>query len=407
MTEIEHVIFVTDHAYINGGVAKVATDEAKGIAKTGRRVTFFAPCGPPDPTLAEAGVEVVCLNQPDIADDSERFSAMRRGIWNKTAARSLTEVIGNADPARSVLHCHGFSRGLSPSVGPLLTSGQIPHVLTMHEYFLACPNGGFYDYQRQEICTRRALGADCLFTNCDARRPSHKLWRVARHVIMKSAGRLPRCLRDVIYLSRTQLDVIKTYIPTNVRLHHLPNPIKSTPNAPRIRAEDNDIFLYVGRLSPEKGCVDFARAAKTAGVRAVFLGTGPEREKIQAVNPEATMAGWASPQEIADWMSRSRALVFPSLWYETFGLVAFEAMAKGLPVIVGAWNAAAENIEPDINGIIYRHRNDLSIALRKARTKHIGALSKSAYNKRSEYGLSIDQHLDALFEIYHQTKLPV
>jgi hypothetical protein len=175
--EIDTVIIAIDVAAINGGAAKVAIEEAKGLAAIGRRVIYFAASGPVDPGLTAAGVEVVCLDQPDIVDDPNRWAAMRRGLWNGTAARRLSEIVARVDPARSILHGHGFSRGLSPAIGPVLTGAPMPHVFTMHDYFLACPNGGFFDYPRQEICTRRALGPACLTTHCDARHPAHKAWR--------------------------------------------------------------------------------------------------------------------------------------------------------------------------------------------------------------------------------------
>ena len=402
MPDINHIIFVIDCAFINGGAAKVAIDEAKGLAASGRRVTFFAPCGPVDDGLLQAGVDVVCLHQPDILEDRNRLAALGRGLWNSVAARALAEIVANADPQRSVLHGHGFSRALSPAFGPVFTSGKLPHVYTMHEYFLACPNGGFYDYQRQEICHRRAMGVSCLVTNCDARHPAHKLWRVARQAVLWSGGHLPRGLRDVIYISRTQLDVMRPYLPETARLHSLANPIEVDQEALRIRVEDSDIFLFVGRLAPEKGCVDFALAAKATGVRAVFLGTGPEEQAIREANPDAELIGWVTPAEVAQWMSRSRALVFPSLWYEGQPLVSMEALSKGLPVIVAKWNAAAEQIDQDKTGIIYHSRDELKPSLERMTPGFAGRLSVNAYAQREIYGMSLTSHLDSLVEIYHQ-----
>jgi glycosyltransferase involved in cell wall biosynthesis len=40
-----------------------------------------------------------------------------------------------------------------------------------------------------------------------------------------------------------------------------------------------------------------------------------------------------SVPQIDDVLSRSRLLLMPSLWYEGFGLIAMEAMLRGLPVI--------------------------------------------------------------------------
>lgn len=401
---IKHVIIANDSAAINGGAAKVAIVEAKALAIMGLRVTFFAPSGPVDKGLIDAGVEVVCLNQADLVDEPNRFTAVIQGLWNRKAAKKLSEIISSADPKETIIHGHTFSRGLSPAFGRVLTNGKLPHVYTMHEYFLACPNGGFYDYKRNEICTRKPLGVACLKTNCDQRQGVHKLWRVARQAILLSAGRMPRALRDVIYISRTQLNAMQPYLPDLAKLHYLSNPNEIDSESSRVEVESNDIFLYVGRMSPEKGCVDFAVAAKKADVRAVFLGAGPEEDAVREANPEAEIIGWVSPEDVAKWMKRSRALVFPSLWYEGQPLVSMEALSIGLPVIVADWNAGAEQIQDKETGFIYSQREDLAEMLSLMTSQTARHLSQNAFRQRESYGLSVEGHVNQLMEIYFKVQ---
>lgn len=343
----ERVIVVNDSAAVNGGQAKVAIRSARLLADAGHEVVYFAASGPVDADLR--GIRTVCLDQPDILSDSRRAAAAARGIWNLAAARELRAVCAGSDPRASVIHCHGFAKALSPSIGPVLTHGGVASVFTMHEYFLACPNGGFFDFRRNEICTRSPLGLSCLTTNCDVRHLAHKAWRVARQATLWSAGHLPSGLRDVIYISDLQRRVMQPHLPAGVRLHHVPNP---TPAAGgMVAARENDVFLFVGRLSPEKGCRLFAQAARAAGVRAVFAGDGPERAAIEAIDPAAVVTGWLDSAQVQEWLGRARCLVFPSLWYECQPLVPMEALARGVPVICGSWNAAAEVVTPGMTGL--------------------------------------------------------
>lgn len=397
---INHVIVANDSASINGGAAKVAIVEAKALADMGLRVTFFAPSGPVDRLLLDSGVEVVCLNQADLVDEPNRLASVSRGLWNTEAAQKLSEIIDAADPQKTIIHGHTFSRGLSPSFGRVLTNGKLPHVYTMHEYFLACPNGGFYDYQRNEICTRKPLGAACLTTNCDQRKPIHKLWRVARQAILWGAGKMPRGLKDVIYISQTQLNAMQPYLSKKSRLHYLSNPNPIDKGSSRVSVELNNIFLYVGRMSPEKGCVDFALAAKEAGVRAVFLGAGSEEDAVREANPDAEIIGWVSPEDVIKWMKRSRALVFPSLWYEGQPLVSMEALSIGLPVIVADWNAGSEQVLDNVTGLLYSQREELTRMLSLMTPLTAKRLSESAFEQRESYGISIEDHVKKLVDIY-------
>ncbi len=393
MSRLDTVVIATDSARLNGGTAKVAFTEAAGLVAAGFRVIFFAPTGPVDLALTASGAEVVCLNEPDVLDDPNRLRAMGRGIWNGGAARALREVLAPLDPGRTAIHAHSFSRALSPALGPVLTGAGFPALFTMHEYFLACPNGGFYDYRKEEICTRRPLGLSCLSTNCDARSGLHKGWRVARQAMLWGPGGMPRNLRDIAYISETQLAAMRPYLPAAARLHHILNPIEMDPKAPRVQAEDNDVFLFIGRLMPEKGALDFARAAKAAGVRAVFLGAGPQEQAIRAANPEAELMGWVTPAEVTTWLGRARALVFPSVWPEPFGLVAAEALSRGVPAIAGRWNAASEMIADGTNGIVYDRREALSDTLSTLRDDDkVAAMSRAAYAHRDSYAATPQAH---------------
>ena len=178
------ILIVADHAWINGGQSKVAIESALGLAGRGHRVIYFAAVGPVDGRLAGAGVEVVCLNQYDV-NTAPRWSAfLPQYMWNRTAAARLESVIAELDPRDSVVHVHAFAKAVSPSVGPVLARSKTPVVYTMHEFFLVCPNGGFYDYQMAQTCHRTPMSLACVVTNCDSRSYAHKAMRVARQVLI-------------------------------------------------------------------------------------------------------------------------------------------------------------------------------------------------------------------------------
>lgn len=350
---LKSVLVLNDHGWVNGGQAKMAIDSALQLKQRGLDVCFIAGTGPVDDRLIDAGVECHCVGDHDILSDPIRIRAASRGLWNIRAARVLGQCLAARDGRSTVIHVHGWAKALSPSIGPVITQSDAAHVYSLHEYFLACPNGGFYDYRSGQICTRRALGVDCLTTRCDPRSEAHKLWRIARQAVARTSGGMPADLREIIYLAPEQLSIMGSYMPAEARWHHLPNPVEPQP-AGRVAAERNSTFLFIGRLSPEKGAVLAARAAKLAGVPIAFCGEGQSRDAVRRANPDAQMLGWLSKEELDDCMRRARCLVFPSLWYEGYPLVVADALRVGLPVIVSRNSNAASSVVDGIEGLHVR-----------------------------------------------------
>lgn len=367
---LRRVLIVGDFASVTGGQAKVAIDSARLLADAGIEVIFFAACGPVSALLGHPRIRVICLGQQTILDNPSRGRAMVSGIWNGVALARLREVTAGLNPETDVLHCHGYAKALSPAIGRELAAGRLAAVFTMHEYFLACPNGGFFDYRRQEICKRRPLGAACLATNCDVRHFSHKIWRVARGMVAAGPGCLPRGLRDVITISQTQRRVMAPFLPRHVRLHHVSNPIET--GGAQVDAAANRMLLFVGRLAPEKGALHLAQAARALNLPVTFVGDGPEADAICKANPDARLVGWKSPDEVQEYLSQARALVFPSLWYEGQPLSPIEALLRGIPVVCGSWSAAAETVRDGVNGIIYDRPDAASLVAALQRLPALG-----------------------------------
>lgn len=86
---VMNVIIVADHAFINGGQAKVAIESALGLAGRGHRVVFFAAVGPADPRLAAADIAVIVLGQTDVALTTSLASFGVQWLWNRPAALRL------------------------------------------------------------------------------------------------------------------------------------------------------------------------------------------------------------------------------------------------------------------------------------------------------------------------------
>jgi len=397
------IIVVNDYAHVRGGGDRVALASAIGLSDAGHRVTFFCAVGPVDAGLSgHPGVRVVCLGQPDILGDPHRMRAARRGAWNWGASAAFRRAVRGLDPSRTLVHVHSYTKALSASVPCAADKLGFRTVLSLHDYFLFCPNGAFFEYPAMKVCGRAPLGVDCLKCHCDARSHGHKLWRFARTWWQNRAAALPRRLSCAIAVSGASLEVARRHLPARTSLELVPYPVDAEYRHP-VEVENNDTFLFVGRMELYKGPQLLAAAAARLGAKAVFCGEGPATARVREIYPEALLAGWQDREALPGRFAAARALVFPSLWPETFGLTAAEALARGVPVVVSSSTAAADLIEHGSNGLVFDRGSVWSLAesLRRLRDPELArALGREAHRRYWSNPLTLYRHVARLEEVY-------
>ena len=100
--------------------------------------------------------------------------------------------------------------------------------------------------------------------------------------------------------------------------------------APTLPILPKPVFVYFSRLASEKNPEEFLRL-ELPGTKLV-IGDGPLRSKLERrYGKDNRFVGYKHGQELVDWLSLADVFVFPSRT-ETFGLVALEALACGIPV---------------------------------------------------------------------------
>jgi glycosyltransferase involved in cell wall biosynthesis len=110
------------------------------------------------------------------------------------------------------------------------------------------------------------------------------------------------------------------------------------------RDDESPTFLFVGRLSKEKGLEDLLAAFRSVQqqlpkAKLLFAGPGSERDWLQSqaaawgLGPSVTLLGNQTAEEIGELLEISTALVLPSR-REPWGLVVNEALSYGCPVVV-------------------------------------------------------------------------
>jgi len=352
--------------------------------------------------LAGAGHEVSLFERhsDDIAAMSlpAKASVPLRVPWNPAARSALTARLARERP--DVVHLHNTFPLLSPSVLAACSDAGVPAVATLHNYTMVCTPGTLF--RDGKVCLDCVGGSPlpavrhgCYRGSAVATVPgavsqvlNRRRWRggVSRFFCISAAQ---RDLLVTAGLPASKLVVKHNFVPdTGVR-----------------RTGPGEHVLFLGRLAEEKGVRLLMAAWERAGLGLplVVAGTGPLEREVwswAAGRDDVRYVGLADRARCRELTARAAAVVAPSTWLETFGLVVVEAMAAGVPAVAPAHGAFVELIGDGdgdaATGLLHRpgDAGSLAEALRAIvepeRNAALGAAARRRYERdfTPEVGLS-------------------
>ncbi|MCO6558915.1 MAG: glycosyltransferase [Bifidobacterium sp.] len=359
------ILIVNDTATIIGGAASVAIMTARILADAGHEVIFFAAGSKADESLlSNRNIHLVLTKQPLFFDNPSRIKGAAMGLYNWYAKKMLLECIRD-NPDIQIAHIHSWTKALSSSIFSALRMINIPTVLTAHDYFLCCPNGGFFNYKTCKICLLKPMSVACLASNCDRRSYAQKIYRLIRTAIQNFI--FSKKFPYVIHVSEFARNIIVRDKPqaygTVIR-----NPVDCK-HITKVDCSSNHVYAYFGRVDQEKDVGLFCEAVSQLGLSGRVIGTGDQIDQLSRKYPNIEFVGWLSKRHLSEYMQDVRCCVFPSLWYETDGLTVKEIMLGwGIPVIGSDRTSVIENIKDGVDGLLFKTGDidSLKLQLRKS-----------------------------------------
>lgn len=363
--QVKNVVIINDFNYIQGGASKVAIDTARLLNKEGIKVYFFSAVNKKDDEIK--GIEYISTKQNEALKEKNRIKGIINGIYNVEAKKELKKLLVTLDKETTVIHIHGWTKALSSSVFDIAFKMKFKVVITLHDYFTACPNGGFFDYRKNEICKRKPLSWKCIKCNCDSRNYAFKIYRLIRQFVQNKIVKINNKLTYIITISDFSEKILRENFEYNADIQKIYNPIDMYEHSKKVDYNSNIYYLYVGRVSKEKGVDIFCDAISGLELKGIVVGDGEERAFLEKKYPLINFVGWKNSEEVKEYMKNAKALIFPSRWYETAGLTILEAQSLGIPCFVSNNCAGKEFIENNINGIIFKDVEDLKLKLKNTK----------------------------------------
>lgn len=241
---------------------------------------------------------------------------------------------------------------------------------------------GYFNYKKNKICKFKPLSTKCLFCNCDSRNYVFKIYRIFRQIIYKKNVKK---INYAISISDFSEKILRNCLKNSCKITRIYNPIDFEVNAKKEKPENSDYFLYVGRISKEKGVDVFCEAIKKTCSKGIVVGDGDIKEKLEKEYPSIEFLGWKNPLEVKKIMKKARCLIIPSKWYECAPLTPLEAMQFGIPCISSSNNATVDYLKNDI-GMVYNNLEELIKYIEKCKdNKLISDYSRKSFEYIEEW----------------------
>lgn len=328
--------------------------------------------------------------------------------WNRTTYADISALIREERP--DIAHCHNFLPLVSPAAYYACKSAGVPVVQTLHNYRLLCPAGTlFANGQRCERCSRSAVNAVRLGCYRNARLQSAAVsLMLGTH---RLRGTWKRSVDAYVVPSAFCRDYFVAAGLPQRKVHLKPNFLAHDPGR---RTDQGDYALFVGRLSPEKGVLEMIEAwNQLPEVRLLVAGDGPlyyeARGAARHTKGHVKLLGQLNAEQTLACIRGARFLVFPSRWYEPFGMGLLEAAACGVPAIASRIGAIPELVADHRTGLLFDPDNFSELVERvrwawthPAEMEEMGAAARQFYL----LNFTAEKNYEALMSIYHKL-LPV
>lgn len=397
-------ISVTSYYYRRGGAEAVMLDQNELLSSRGWDIVPFAMEYEKN---FETEYDDYFVEEIDFASDyspTEKLRKVVKSVYSLEARSEIGRLIDDVRP--SIVHAHNVYHHLTPAIFGAIKKKGVPSVMTVHDLKIGCPS-------------KLMLAPDGVCERCKG----GKTWNAIGQ----------RCLKGSLALSavaafETSLHQFLGSYRKNVDLFILPShfhrdklidwglPAEKTrylPNAVDVSQMVADFtpgkrFVFVGRLSEEKGLLTFVEAVGRAGVAATIVGTGPQEDELRALvertGADVDFAGYQTGDALFDIVRNARALVLPSECYENAPIVLLEAYGVGTPVLGSDLGGIPELIVAGETGQLAQAGDVDSFAeqlrlLEEMSTESLETMGRAG-RAFVESRFTREQYLDGLLAIY-------
>lgn len=300
-------------------------------------------------------------------------------------------------------------------------------IFTVHDFWLVCPRGQLVQWrlggEPWPLCPGQddTRCAESCFGRCQtgaggARAADLEYWRDWVQARMSAVEAQLAYVDTFLCPSMTVARALATRFPQlEPRIHELDYGFPVLRRAER-RRHEGVVFGYLGTHAATKGVDLLIRAMRRVSgdtrLRIYGRSRGQETEALRRLAGEdhrVTFEGEYSNGEVSEVLAGLDVVVVPSVWLENSPLVIHEAQQARRCVVTADTGGMAEYVAHEVNGLLFRHRDELSLATRLQRlvnepglAERLGA--RGYLHTPTGEVLSIDEQAAAVAGLYAAQK---
>lgn len=328
--------------------------------------------------------------------------------FNRGIAKEIMRHIHDFKP--DLVHIHNLHYAIGPWVIRQLAKSNIPVVMTLHNYRLLCPSATLFF--RGQLFTS-SLQADFPWKAVQKRVLDNSLLKTAitgfTYWWHRKLGTWNTVDRFIVLSDFAKSVFAASSFPVATQ-HFTVRP--NSVDVAKVKATRNKDFLYIGRLSEEKGILPLLAAIAETSFKIKVFGTGPQQDQVEAlaaVHSNIQYMGFHNAERLAQELAATTALIVPSLCYEGMPMSILEAFAYETAVLGSNIGILAELIVPLRTGLSFNpyDKEDIKAALGQWSLLDINSKIQIGKNCRTEYEnkYTVKQNMLKLLEIYQEVQL--
>jgi len=344
-------------------------------------------------------VIIYAKKSTDVKTIFDKIKVAINMFWNFKVQKEINEIIIKNKP--DIVHIHNLFPSIGPTAYWICKRNTIPIVQHIHNYRFVCPKGiMFRNGKICTLCIRKNFSYYSIIFGCYSQSRiasafisiSYLLHKLIKTFDLIDKYIFPSKFIQELYLKHLNIDKAKTSY------------LNYFTEAPKVshKNKKRDYFLYIGRLSEEKGIIKLLPIFVKLKYKFIIVGDGPLRSEIipYAKYSNIVYLGQVFANKKNDLIAQAKAVIIPSVFFEIGPITLLESFSNGTPVIVPNEGIFKERVINNKTGFFF---NNIKELIEKIHYVHKNMnLNRIKKFEKEEYESNYTEHkhYKLLLEIY-------